>query len=203
MSRTQERLGRRRPGGVTAAIAFAITLMASTLVVLLPAAPAAADDFNLCTVDVGCRPDNFNHWYCLDNVANAGLRTDFRTAMGNLQADTNYDVFEEGAGCNDVTDVVVIEDTSLGSRGAYDCSFDNSAGNCEQAFIWLNPNRLPTTQDRVKTSCHEIGHSLGLRHGTNADNASYVDCMHSGEVPAGDLWDTYDNHHRQHINNRR
>lgn len=204
MLRTLQRNRRRRLGTVMATLAMAATAMAAaTAVLVLPATPASADGFGGCDSNEGCVPDNFNHWYCVNGAIDVFLRGAFEAAMANL-GETNYDIFEEGAGCNATTDLVVIQDTGLDARGEYSCQTFNGSGFCERANLRLNPDNLPTSEDQVKTACHEIGHSVGLRHGVDGvDNDDYTDCMHSGSIPPGLDFDDYDAHHIAHINGRR
>lgn len=189
-----------RIGSAAAALTM---LAAATIALVLPATPASADGFGGCDSNEGCVPDNFNHWYCFSTAMSVNIRGAFEAAMLYLDEETSYDTFEEPAGCNTATDLVVSQDTSLGARGQYSCQDWNDADDCEQATLVLNPNRLPTDEDRVKTACHEIGHSVGLRHGIDGvDNDEYTDCMYSGEIPDGLNYDEYDDHHMAHINNR-
>jgi hypothetical protein len=206
----QQRHRSRAPGRVvTAFVAMATTMLGTMLAVTLRPAPASADAFGGCygfASAQGCVPDNFNHWYCFSGAVNTNLRTAFATAMTNLDNLTRYAAFVEGAGCNGVTDLVVVQNTALPLRGQYTCEAKNAFGDCERATLSFNPNNLTTANDRVKTACHEIGHSVGLKHGitdgASPDNGSYTDCMKSGAITAGLDFDGYDAHHVVHINNR-
>ncbi len=205
------RPGRRGPGRLAAAAIALLTAVLGTALAVTPATPASADAFGGCyglESSQGCVPDNFNHWYCFSGTVNSNIRTAFINAMVNLDTQTSYADFAESAGCNNVTDLVVVQDTSLGARGQYACEGFNINNHCEQATLRFNPNNLPTANDRTKTACHEIGHSVGLKHGIvsgpNADNAfpAYNDCMWSGSIPSGLDFDGYNAHHVAHINAR-
>lgn len=205
MHRNQPRFGLRL-------LLTLVTILAATTSVAVSApSPAAADTFGACYgpgSHEGCVPDNFNHWYCYNGAVDNTLRAAFESAMATLDLRTSYTQFQEPNGvCNTVTDIVVVQDASLTARGQYSCQTFNAFNDCDQGEVRLNPNLLTTVLDRTKTACHEIGHSVGLRHGNPnvaADNNSYTDCMRSGNPPtgAGSLPTSYDAHHIQHINNR-
>jgi len=160
-----------------------------------PAAPATADEFNGCNSVSGCLPDNFDHTYCWGSSFTASdLRSAANYGMGNLDSQTSY--FDTFIGtCGSVTDLIWHTMSSSTTRGDYLCLAKNSANECEQARVRLNPTLLTNTLNREKTACHEIGHSGGLAH---SDTAS--DCMVNGAVTSGHR--TYNDHHRAHLNNR-
>jgi predicted Zn-dependent protease len=58
----------------------------------------------------------------------------------------------------------------------------------------LNPSLLNDQLNRVKTACHEIGHSGGLTH----HDAPYDGCMVNGSVSSGHT--QYNAHHKDHLN---
>lgn len=201
MPRTEQRNRWRRLGPVVAALT---SLVGATVVLVLPATTASADTFGGCNSNEGCLPDNFSHVYCFNGAMNSNLQNAILGALQYLHDETSYDVVLDGNGCVNTTDLVMTQDTSLGARGEYDCIIPNSQGNCERAHLRFNPNNLPSANDRVKTACHEIGHSVGLKHGIDGvDNDDYTDCMFSGAIPPGLNFDEYDAHHIAHINNRR
>lgn len=200
MSRTEQRNRWRGLGLVAAALSMLAT---ATIVLVLPATTASADTFGGCNSNEGCVPDNFSHVYCISGAMNGNLQTAVESALQYLHDETNYNVAVDGSGCVNTTDLVLIQDTSLGARGQYACQLFNGAGDCERANLRFNPNNLPTANDRVKTACHEVGHSVGLKHGIpGVDNDTYTDCMFSGSIPPGLNFDEYDAHHIGHINNR-
>lgn len=50
--------------------------------------------------------------------------------------------------------------------------------------------------DTTKTTCHELGHSVGAAHSDTSD-----DCMRNGEIPnVLPQWQRYNAHHVGHIN---
>lgn len=174
-------------------------LCANAVAAALLAAPmtpvATADEFNGCNSVSGCRPDNFEHTYCWGSTfTSTSLRSAANYAMGNLDSQTSY--FDNYiSSCTSITDVIWHTMSSSTTRGDYICLAFNSAGNCEQARVRLNPSLLTDTLNREKTACHEIGHSGGLAHSSTAS-----DCMISGAVTSGHR--TYNAHHVDHLNNR-
>jgi hypothetical protein len=154
---------------------------------------AVADPYGTCTTDTGCKPNDKQHAYCYDASMGSSLRSAFGIAMSNLSNQAGYWVTY--AACIDSTDLhayqVVISSTV---RGDYLCLAKDQLGQCVRARIRLNPNLLTNTTNRVKTACHEIGHSGGLTHGGTTD------CMRSGAVTSG--YTTYNSHHVNHLNYR-
>lgn len=127
-----------------------------------------------------------------------------RYAMNNLRQQTG--MTEEQVQCDaQFTDVVVQSRDLGGSRGQYEC-LDRSSVNqnvCLMSAVRYDGTRINAEgpQDylqgnRDKTACHEIGHSVGLKH----HESPYEGCMVSGRVQAGHR--DYNGHHRWHINNR-
>ena len=79
-------------------------------------------------------------------------------------------------------------------RGRYSCTKPLNGyggGVCDQASVYVNTQLLSTYGQRRKTFCHEVGHSVGLHHGTGVGG-----CMVSGSSTAS----TYAAHHVIHIN---
>jgi len=185
---------------------FAVALATVTVLALAPpASPAAADTFGGCygaSSAEGCVPDNFNHWMCLSGTVDANFQNAINGAMLNLDNQTSYARFSESpvSACNSLTDLVWMQVSGIGARGDYSCLAFNNEGECERARLRLNPDVLTNAANRLKTACHELGHSVGLKHGiSGVDNTSYVDCMRSGAITSG--FNNYDAHHVTHANN--
>lgn len=100
--------------------------------------------------------------------------------------------------CDSATDVQFHLSTSssmgAGVLGIYNCLVTvTSANRCGAARIRLNTDLLDTFSRRMKTSCHEVGHSVGLTH-----TSAYGGCMVSGYSNNN----TYSSHHVNHINSK-
>ncbi|MFT4136812.1 hypothetical protein [Microbacterium sp.] len=121
--------------------------------------------------------------------------------MINLDSQTDmYDTYQSA--CGPQTDLGGYIDSSpekasMGSlRGIWICTkpLDGwDSGICDQGSIIVNSALLTDYTQRRKTFCHEIGHSVGLWHGTG-----YGGCMVSGTSSNT----AYASHHVWHINTR-
>lgn len=130
--------------------------------------------------------------------------------MGNLDAQTVlYDTYRST--CTPSTDLgghlsgqsgeMVLENDVL---GAYICTkrVAGTSATCNQASIIFQPystyfDNVPANATQRETAwrntlCHEIGHGVGLRHGS-----TYGGCMNSG-IYTSNL--VYSSHHVSHIN---
>lgn len=72
--------------------------------------------------------------------------------------------------------------------------------HCDQFFVTIDYNYIvqnsdPDPENVKKTICHELGHTVGLTHGSE-----YGGCMVSGAVNGDVQWRRYASHHRNHIN---
>ena len=114
-------------------------------------------------------------------------------SMTYLDAYTSYS--DTSVGCSSTTDVIFRQvNSGMNDRGDYRCLNFNIYGRCERALVRLNAELLTNADNRRKTACHEVGHSVGLRHGGT------VDCMLNGPVNGPTY--TYSSHHIDHINAR-
>jgi hypothetical protein len=94
------------------------------------------------------------------------------------------------------TDAILRDTAIVPVRGSYVCD-DFSGSECTSAMVYINRGWFYDTyapSERYgqmrKTWCHEIGHSVGLRHHDD-------DCMIEGDSTAS----TYTVHHIAHIDN--
>lgn len=189
------------------------------LAALALAVPATADPFGLDTpttnvAGVGAIPDNFDHTYCFSGPGwTPSLRAVVNTQMVNLDTQTSYFDTYPAPPCLGQTDIW-FEVTALaaGVRGEWTCRLwgDGADGvpgtgdeRCAGATVRISndPTVLVNDHQRRKTTCHEIGHSIGLAHGTDT-TTFWDDCMVSGTVAPGIQWEQYNAHHIAHANSR-
>jgi hypothetical protein len=171
------------------------------------AGTAGADPFGLDTPThnepgVGGIPDSTIHTYCFSG---AGWTQAWQDVVSSRMLNLDVQTLYEGppVACDAATDVTFQLSSTLGARGDYRCVTWNAVGFCDAAIVRLNSSTavLPNDHQRRKSACHEIGHSVGLAHGT--DTATFWnDCMLSGTAPAGNQWEQYNAHHIAHINSR-
>ena len=118
-------------------------------------------------------------------------------AMDNLAAQTSLGI-SGPLGCTENIDVRFGE-TGLDVDGRWECDLEDIYAwevICRSATVRINVNNMDPGEDWKQTACHEVGHSVGLRHGGTTD------CMAEGSngTPAGHL--QYNGHHITHINNQ-
>ena len=155
---------------------------------------ARADIFGGGPPDSYYYADNSLHMYCFDLNYIAAWQNPMIDALTNLQNQTNVTV-QESVTCSADTDVAfMVKNGSFwaGIRGQTACrKFAQQAGVCAGSIIVLNSDLLNDYQNRRKTACHELGHSVGLSHAATGD-----DCMISGSSSLIN----YNAHHVSHIN---
>jgi len=174
------------------------------------ASPATADTWPF---NSNFLPDQGNHNYCYSSTytPQAEIRTQIYNSMVYMHNNTNAkrtyhstcDTSGEGQ-----TDVVW-EGRSLssGAIGDATCMVKWSSGRCDRYRTRINGPLIrdhyssDTYRNRQyrKTSCHELGHTLGLDHYPSPYNDS---CQRSGWTGTIDAsWTrTWTEHHRGHIN---
>lgn len=137
--------------------------------------------------------------------------------MGNndgVEAQTVVDTVEQSQ-CGSHTDVRYqqrfIGDDVLGYAP---CAVRRPNGNCDMRDVriaWGEIRRLAVNDnfEARHTLCHEVGHTLGVRHYSGTTNSPDPDgfgwylnsCMISGIADSGSPWTRqYGEHHRAHIN---
>ena len=152
-------------------------------------------------------PDKGNHSWCYASKFKQQAVAD--AAMTWLRNQTVVDTIYYSS-CNDAIDVKWTEKSVPNAFGSAVCKYRTSLDRCDQYIVTLNMTTInasahPASQRR-KTACHELGHTVGVRH-YSGDNRPGSDtthsCLRSGPVPTPDRsWHKrFGNHHRvSHIN---
>lgn len=168
-----------------------------------------ADDWGTGTGPTGAQPDGSTHNWCWGIGFDSDLQDNVNSSFYDaLDAPTDAQV-EFKSTCkltgDGETDTVWFDaDLPGGQRGQVFCEdFDNNL--CDQFYVTLDPTELNIGSndeaDTTKTSCHELGHSVGLSHGAGGGNGGADDCMMSGEWPnLNSQYERYSLHHKEHIN---
>lgn len=180
-------------------IALLVALALAALLAPPISAPSAADSYAYGYPNSGFVPDAYPHSWCWGATPpDVYWRGAMEDAVWYLDVWTDAEAPHDDAACGEGVDMIT-EIRELGGtmRGEYSCEI-LSAGICYEADIGID-NDLPDYQQRRKTMCHEIGHSVGLTHGITANNHTYTDCMRSGAVPSGTQWRVYSQQHLDHI----
>lgn len=188
-------------GCLRAATKVPALALAGVAVVVGSAIPANAD-----TPQPDGPPDGGDHSWCYLSGFNQQTAAD--AAMTRLRDQTQVTTMYPGA-CGTHTDVRWRQAVVTGAYGEATCVLRNSADRCDVYRLTLNMTEInaaaqPVNQ-RSKTSCHELGHTVGVRHYSGTDypgDDTAHSCMRSGEVTSS--WTNitlYGTHHKSsHIN---
>lgn len=179
-------------------VRIGVTALAVTMLVSAGGTTrAAADPFGVGPPDAGWFADNSTHTWCTFGSFVSAWHNPIRDSLINLDSQT--DVSDSYVSvCTSDTDAQfnLSSSSQMGSNtlGSYSCLVNPTSTNrCGAARIRLNTDLLTDYHYRRKTSCHEVGHSVGLQHGP-----TYGGCMVSGYAN----YSTYSSHHVNHINSK-
>lgn len=182
-------------------------------VAVTAAGPALADPY---PVDGG--PDTGTHTYCFDTdfPLNSTVKPRALYSMDNndgVMAQTNVTTQDYGTSCGTAIDVRFQQRPIPGvlAAGASPCANRVAAGRCGRRDVridWANIVEYATNvgYQARNTLCHEIGHTLGVRHFTgpidNPDGQlAPLSCLKVDINDSGAAWERrYGPDHRAHIN---
>lgn len=179
--------------------------VASVMAILIAIASmvgrAHADPWGTDTSETGAHPDSNPHTYCAGNSFSWWPRVENieNNALGKpTDANVVYNSSCDYSSSTETDVVWYVAELSGTTRGTTRCEdFDTY---CDQYYVKIDYNYIiessdPDGENVSKTICHELGHTVGLSHGS-----TYGGCMVSGEV-SGDLsYRRYSSHHVGHIN---
>ena len=211
----------RRRLVVLFAVAFSIPGFTATALATNFGGPKTSGADCDTSIQSECVANDSTHLICID-----GIPTAHRNAVVNRIAHYNGMSFlyaaENPSPCNNADDVIVV-DVSLPLTRAYawtKCNVGASYGGsssprpgtrwCKaQQFVWNQAfaSFLPTDTNKQMVACHEIGHTLGLRHRATAgpSDPPVQSCMISSRIspsPYINPWTTTDTHDRVHLDAR-
>lgn len=151
----------------------------------------------------GYYADNATHTFCYASGVGADYKSEFSAAMTTLSSTDMYVDYDSN--CDFQTDVALKEISSsvVVWRGQAECTVWESSSVCSHSIVTLNRFQLSTAFQARKTSCHEIGHTVGLPHYNpgNPGTGNTNGCMVSGAVSESSVWHNYSSHERYgHIN---
>lgn len=149
-------------------------------------------------------PDKEKHTWCYGGGFTMTATAD--AAMTWLRTQTAVQTAYHST-CTAHTDVRWSQGSVTATYGRAACRVRNSNNYCDLYRIKLNKSIINAASHpaslRRKTTCHELGHTVGVRHYAGSDlpgKDTAHSCMRSGAVPAPDkAWHTrYGAHHRTH-----
>lgn len=144
--------------------------------------------------------NNYTHTYNF-----VGVRSDIQTSF--QQAVASYDQYTElSVKARDPADVVVMDNTYGKNNlvGWVNCPPEADEGGsgttrwCYGQYLRFNlsyPSLFDTSDERRDISCHEFGHTVGLRHTTSS-----VSCMNDDESWGDNL--VFNTTEQEEINNQ-
>lgn len=172
-------------------IVAACSVAVAGLLAVLPASVANADFYGNNDGTSGWKPDNSEHTYCWgDDYTGDFPRDAGHASMQRLQ---NQPTMTKNyvASCSSNTDARFATGNLPSLDGRWECTLRNGS-YCLHAVLTFDRQAITSYDDWRQTTCHEVGHSVGLAHGAQED------CM-----GASSRQQNYSPHHVNHINDDR
>lgn len=178
--------------------------VAATAALVVPAETARADTWGSQSGSTGANPDANPHSYCY-NAYLSTMQSATVLAMNYLSTATDANVPARDSPCtlpagNGHTDVRwTTGDLSPGTSGQAPCAkYWPDGVQCDRYDVTMDEPEIligsNDENDRKQSTCHELGHTVGLTHATD-------DCMESASSPDNAaIHYTYSTHHKSHIN---
>ena len=169
-------------------------MVAVVAIALVLVQAASADEYGNGEDQAGYRPDNSQHSYCFrQNFDGDNARAAAHRAMGTVLDDQTTMSRDWHGECDNQVDVMFRYDSLDGVDGEWVC-LDLDGDICLSGRVSFDPTYLDGINDWEQTTCHEVGHSVGL------DHASW-DCMWYYDYDG--LLRRFADHHVYHINHDR
>lgn len=191
------------------AVGLAVVGLGVLTLGLVGALPSVADPWGTQNATTAAHPDEDPHTYCVEGSISAALAPNISEAEWQAadptEVNVNGPVSCQYDGAQE-TDVVWREGSTGGSLGYTNCD-DYESGNsqCDQNYVTLNlgviNQGIEDDIDQSITTCHELGHTLGLSHGLSADQDDCMRNVNTDDPPNNVKWRRYGAHHiNAHIN---
>ncbi|WP_447643516.1 hypothetical protein [Nocardioides zeae] len=169
------------------------------------------------------KPDTGSHSYCFKAAFTNGWKPYANAALNNLMDQTIVEVsYNTSCETSNIDVRYGLAPPEADYFGRNSClpgwlNTVNGVDVCGSSNIDMGATAILATPSpgaqATKTSCHELGHSVGIRHYNSGDNPitvvpgypGSIDCMRSGVWTTGwnngiGEWDQYHWHHVVHIN---
>lgn len=177
-------------------VASGVTVMA-----LAVGGVAVADPWAIGPPTAGEHPDGPPHGYCYEDSVNPGgdivdniVEVEV-FALDPTDATVTYDSDCQLTGVGE-TDVVWTTGPIAGALANTICDDLDNNNYCDQNYIKVYVSAHYNEYDKSHSTCHELGHTVGLQH---HDTGDY--CMLSGHVTSSAVnYRRYSAHAKDHIN---
>lgn len=180
--------------GILSAVLLAVTATASNFGSNVPAyqtSPHPCDD----TLLSQCIANNGYHVYCFGSVA-ANIKTATRSVMANVYEPLLYVSTAEFACSEPGLDLRISEGRYSYPVWGWTACASGAAYGGSDPYRWCKPQELrwnrstagswDSLSGRAYVACHEVGHSLGLRHSGDSSSCLYPNRITTSTLTAHD-----------------